>query len=185
VLATAGAFKPVRDAINQRIIKSVRHKIIRYALVDVFLTQARMDPTTGWGDWSDEVYTIYPDGTSVRDITLHSTNPEQPHEWQESIVVMGPGFSPDNSIDPAGVTLVDAAGQSATYSWKEKTPPAKPGKPAHPSVHVINTKGRSPLYHRECRSGGLGENRGHVRVQRHDQTGRITLESNSNPVCSP
>lgn len=112
----------------------------RYALVDVFYTQARLDPTTGWGDWTDEVYTIYPDGTSVREITLHSTHPEEPHEWQESIVVMGPGFSPDNSLDPAGVTLVDAAAQSATYSWEHSTPPAKPGKPAHPCIQVINTK---------------------------------------------
>jgi hypothetical protein len=114
----------------------------RYALVDVFYTQARVDPLTGWGDWSDEVYTIYPDGTSVRDITLHSSHPEQPHEWQESIVVMGPGFSPNNSIEPGGVTLVNAAGESVTYSWEQSTPPAKPGKPAQPCIQLINTKSR-------------------------------------------
>ncbi|HYG34790.1 MAG TPA: LamG domain-containing protein [Clostridia bacterium] len=130
---------------NVRVIESSEARAVvhwRYALVDVFYTHARVDPLTGWGDWSDEVYTIYPHGTSVREITLHSTNPEQPHEWQESIVVMGPGFSPENSIDPAGVTLVDATGETVTYSWKDSTPPAKPGKPAHPCIQVINTKSR-------------------------------------------
>lgn len=114
----------------------------RYALADVFYQIARTDPATGWGDWSDEVHTIYPDGTSVRDITLHSSNPEQPHEWQESIVVMGQGFSPENSIEPAGLTLVDAAGVRVDYSWEQATPPGRPGKPEHPCIQVVNTKSR-------------------------------------------
>ncbi len=37
---------------------------------------------TGWTDFSDEVYTIYPDGTATRSITLHSTQPMESHEFQ-------------------------------------------------------------------------------------------------------
>ena len=128
---------------NVRVLESSEARCVvhwRYALGDVFYQIAREDKATGWGDWSDETYTIYPDGTSVRDILLHSSNPEQPHEWQESIVVMGPGFSPANSIEPAGLTLVDAAGERMDYSWDNATPPRKPGKPAHPCIQVINTK---------------------------------------------
>ena len=132
-------FSHVR-VIESSAVRAVVHW--RYALVDVFYNQARVDPHTGWGDWTDELYTIYPDGTSVRQITLHSTNPEQPHEWQESIVVMGPGFSPENSIEPGGVTLVNATGESASYSWKDATPPKRPGKPAAPCIQLINTKSR-------------------------------------------
>ena len=128
-----------------RVIESSAARAVvhwRYALTDVFYQIARQDEATGWGDWSDELYTIYPDGTSVRDVTLHSSNPEQPHEWQESIVVMGPGFSPENSLEPTGLTLVDAAGDKVDYTWGQSTPPRKPGKPAHPCIQLINTKSR-------------------------------------------
>jgi hypothetical protein len=126
-----------------RIIESSEARCVvhwRYALGDVFYQIAREDKATGWGDWSDEIHTIYPDGTSVRDIRLHSSNPEQPHEWQESIVVMGPGFSPANSIEPVGLTLLDAAGERVNYSWEKVTP--KSGPPEHPCIQVINTKSR-------------------------------------------
>ena len=128
-----------------RVIESSAARCVvhwRYALADVFYDIARTDPATGWGDWADEVYTIYPDGTAVRDITLHSSQPAAPHEWHESIVVMGQGFSPMNSIEPAGLTLVDNGGERVDYSWEKATPPRKPGKPAHPVIHVVNTKSR-------------------------------------------
>jgi hypothetical protein len=114
----------------------------RYALTDVFYDIARQDPATGWGDWADEVYTIYPDGTAVRDITLHSSEPAAPHEWHESIVVMGQGFSPQNSIEPTGLTLVGDEGDRVDYSWEKATPPKRPGRPGHPVVHLVNTKSR-------------------------------------------
>jgi hypothetical protein len=130
---------------NVRILENSEARCVvhwRYALTDVFYHIAREDDASGWGDWSDEVYTIYPDGISVRDVTLHSSHPEQPHEWQESIVVMGPGFSPENSLDPRGLTLVDAAGEKVDYSWERSTPPHKPGRPEHPCIQVCNTKSK-------------------------------------------
>jgi len=114
----------------------------RYALADVFYDIARQDPATGWGDWADEIYTIYPDGTAIRDITLHSSEPAAPHEWHESIVVMGQGFSPQNSIEPQGLTLVGASGERVDYSWEKATPAKRPGKPETPVVHLVNTKSR-------------------------------------------
>jgi len=114
----------------------------RYALTDVFYDIARQDGETGWGDWADEIYTIYPDGTAVRDITLHSSQPAAPHEWQESIVVMGQGFSPSNSIESAGLTLVNDSGERADFSWEKATPPAHPEKPVHPVIQLVNTKSR-------------------------------------------
>ena len=41
-----------------------------------------------------------------------------------------------------GLLLVNAAGDSATYSWKDATPPKRPGKPAVPCIQLINTKSR-------------------------------------------
>ena len=114
----------------------------RYALSDVFYTIARPDPITGFGDWTDEIHTIYPDGTAVREITLHSSHPEEPHEWHEAIVVMGPGFSPMTALEPAGLTMLNAEGTSTTYSWEHATPPANPGKPVGACIQIINTKSR-------------------------------------------
>jgi len=115
----------------------------RYALGDVFYTIARTDPETGWGDWSDEVYTIYPDGVAVRDVTLHSSHPEEPHEWQESIVVMSPGMGPNDALEPAAVTIAGAAQGGLTYSWQDAVPPKRPADaPLVPSIQVVNTKSR-------------------------------------------
>ncbi len=130
---------------NVRVIESTDARAVvhwRYALADVFNTIARPDPITGLGDWTDEIHTIYPDGTAVRMITLHSTQPAEPHEWQESIVVMGPGFRPETVLEPAGLTMLNAAGESVTYSWKTATPPAEPGQPAAACIQLVNTKSR-------------------------------------------
>jgi len=44
----------------------------RYALTDVLYNIGDSDPITGWGDWADEYYTIYPDGWAVRHVLLHA-----------------------------------------------------------------------------------------------------------------
>lgn len=41
---------------------------------------ARVDSLTGFGEWADEVYTIYPNGIGIRTITLHSSQPQSAHE---------------------------------------------------------------------------------------------------------
>ncbi len=128
-----------------RVIESTDARAVvhwRYALSDVFYTIARTDPATGLGDWTDEIHTIYPDGTAVREINLHSSQPAEPHEWHEGIIVMGPGFSPETALEPAGLTMANAAGETVTYSWKDEAPPRNPGKPAHASIHLVNTRSR-------------------------------------------
>ena len=127
-----------------RIIESHNARVVvhwRYALVDNFYTFARVDEATGWGDWTDEVYYIYPDGVGIRKITLHSTNPEQPHEWQEGIIVMGPGQRPDEVLEPEAVTLANMNGETATYSWEHSTPD-HPTEPRNANIQVINTKSK-------------------------------------------
>jgi len=77
------------------------------------------DPLTGWFDWADEYWTIYPDGVAVRKQVLWSSHPDG-HEFQESIVLNGPGQWPEDNIQFDAVTLANMKGETSVYSWKEK-----------------------------------------------------------------
>ncbi len=72
----------------------------RYALVDVFYKHARVDPDSGWGDWTDEIYTIYPDGTSVREVTLHSTAPNSRMSGKKALWSWGRGLVRNSRWSP-------------------------------------------------------------------------------------
>jgi len=100
---------------------------------------------TGWGEWTDEVYTIYPDGVAVREITLYSTQPESPHEFQEAILVMGPGQRPDDVLNPSALILGNLKGDTYTYSWEKGIPPEADKRgyvnlPSDATIQLVNTK---------------------------------------------
>jgi Concanavalin A-like lectin/glucanases superfamily len=111
----------------------------RYALVDVLGVRPRKDPVTGWTDFTDEIHTIYPDGTGTRKITLHSTQPLDPHEFQETIMVLGPGQSPQDVVEPEALTMANMAGEEHTYSWVGGAP-AVIDKPDRCNVQVVNSR---------------------------------------------
>jgi hypothetical protein len=76
-----GCHEPMSDKqcrhSHVRIIESTDARVVvhwRYALVDNWYNMAKVDELTGWGDWTDEIYTIYPDMVAVRQVTLHSTS---------------------------------------------------------------------------------------------------------------
>jgi hypothetical protein len=77
------------------------------------------DPLTGRFDWGDEYWTIYPDGVAVRKQVLWSSHPDG-HEFQESIVLNGPGQWPEDNIQLDAVTMANLKGETSVYSWKEK-----------------------------------------------------------------
>ncbi len=117
----------------------------RYALIDNFEHMARVDSLTGFGEWADEVYTIYPDGVGTRTITLHSPQPQSAHEWHEGILVMGPGQRPEQVLEPGALTLANLKGETHTYSWANGIP-KEAGKngyinlPTGATIHLVNTK---------------------------------------------
>ncbi len=141
-----GCAEPMSDkqcrTSHVRIIESNDARAIvhwRYSLVDTHYRQARVDPLTGWGDWSDEYYVIYPDGVGIRDVTLHSSQPMEPHEFQESIVILGEGMHPEDAYDLEAVTLFNMKGESHTYSW-EKDAPKFFTAPKNKNIEIINVK---------------------------------------------
>jgi hypothetical protein len=115
----------------------------RYALTDVLSRGAHEDPLSGWFDWADEYYTVYPDGVAIRKQVLHHSDSIQTsgmwHEWQETIIVHGPGTRPEDNIQDGALTLVNMAGQTATYSWLPH-PPKEVDNPANANIQVINLK---------------------------------------------
>ena len=114
----------------------------RYAPVGVGYQPAYPDPLTDWADWTDEIHTIYPDGVGVRKIVVHSSKPDADREWHEGIVVMGPGMTPADAIDPVGLTLANSAGASVDISWATGTPSKDPPQPPGGGIQRINTRSR-------------------------------------------
>ncbi|HUX57312.1 MAG TPA: LamG domain-containing protein [Bacteroidales bacterium] len=110
----------------------------RYAPIDNWYTMAHVDSVTGWGDWVDEIYTIYPDGVAVRSQTLHSSNTLSRHEWHEAIIVMGQGQRPEDVLYPDAVIMANMYGKEQTYSWEVVAPDAK----KEGTTYVINKKER-------------------------------------------
>jgi hypothetical protein len=114
----------------------------RYALVDTRYVFPLQDPLTGWGDWSDEYHIIYPDGTGVRKIQLWSSRPLDPHEFQESIVLIPAGSRPEDVIETDALTMANLRGEAHTYSWAEHAPDHLL-QPAQANIEIINTKSKA------------------------------------------
>ncbi|HEX4155027.1 MAG TPA: hypothetical protein VHY48_05395 [Acidobacteriaceae bacterium] len=99
---------------HPRIIESTPARAIvqfRYGLCEVeHYICANPNPYTGWTDWGDEYYTVYPDGVAVRKQVLWSSNFKDVHgkpfghEFQETIVINPPGTRPEDNIQTYALT---------------------------------------------------------------------------------
>lgn len=122
----------------------------RYALAEARNYKgAYADPETGWFDWADEYWYVYPDGAAVRKQVLWSSELDPKlHEWQETIVVIGPGQRPEDNIEADALTLLDMAGETHTYHWNPKTDdsfgytkgPANIDTPPDANIQIVNLK---------------------------------------------
>ncbi len=121
----------------------------RYALSEARNYEgANADPRTGWFEWGDEYWTVYPDGVAVRKQVLRTQALNATHEWQESIVINGPGQRPEDNIEPDALTLENMKGETATYHWELKTDhafslpkgPAKLERPADANIQIVRLK---------------------------------------------
>ena len=145
-LGCAGPMSDKQSRMSQvRIIENNNARVVihwRYALIDARYIFSRMDDVTGWGDWVDEYHYIYPDGIGIRKIILHTSQPTEPHEFQESIVLMQPGQRPEDNIQTKALTMINQKGEFYTYDWS-KGAPANIDKPAGRNIELINTKSQA------------------------------------------
>lgn len=111
----------------------------RYGLVDVTYKFSNVDPLTGWGDWADEYFYIYPDGVAVRYGTVHGTAKD--YSFTEPTLLLPPGKKAEDYISLDAVTVANMNGQSHTYSWDPQSPPFPfPNPPAGANIAELNLK---------------------------------------------
>ncbi|MFC1502003.1 LamG domain-containing protein [bacterium] len=84
----------------------------RYLQMDVKFRQKDLPNNTGFGEWGNELYYIYPDGVGVRKVLPGRGG------WQETILLNEPGTRPEDNVDLEACTLLNLKGESKTYSWE-------------------------------------------------------------------
>ncbi|MBM3312181.1 MAG: LamG domain-containing protein, partial [Candidatus Aminicenantes bacterium] len=104
----------------------------RYAPVTVETGLVFPDALTGWSDWVEETFTVYPDRTCVRKIRTWSSKPtivpsegkglENFRQFHEAIIINPPGTRPEDNIWPDALTLANMKGETHTYSWAKDAP---------------------------------------------------------------
>jgi hypothetical protein len=124
---------------HARIIENTDARVVvhwRYPLIDVLHVIANYHEDTGWGDWSDWYYYIYPDGVAVK--TMHLwTDGERDHEWQEGIAIFGPDQHPEDVLEkkPA-LILADLDGNVDKHNWI--TAPPDDVSYRRKKIHIVN-----------------------------------------------
>jgi hypothetical protein len=88
----------------------------RYLQMDVRFRQKDLPNNTGFGEWGNEVYYIYPDGVGVRKVLPGRGG------WQETILLNEPGTRPEDNIELEACTLLNMKGESKSYSWEHGYP---------------------------------------------------------------
>lgn len=90
----------------------------RNSPVDIYYRAPYIDEETGWGDWSEEYHTIYPDGVAVRKVVMYSGNFDAWHEWCQSIEPLHPGQRPEDVLEHERVlSVANMRGEGKVYGW--------------------------------------------------------------------
>jgi hypothetical protein len=128
---------------HARIIENTPARAVvhwRYPLIDVKHVMANFSDETGWCDWSDWYYYIYPDGIAVKMMHLW-THGERDHEWQESMAIFGPDQHPEEIIHTKNaLTMLNLDGDYKVYDWVTG-PPDDVEEPEGQCIQYINYTG--------------------------------------------
>lgn len=101
------------------IIESNEARVVvnwRYLQMDVKFRQLDLPNNTGFGEWGNELYYIYPDGAGVRKVLPGRGG------WQETILLNEPGTRPEDNIELDACTLLNLKGESKSYTWEHGYP---------------------------------------------------------------
>lgn len=101
------------------IIESNEARVVvnwRYLQMDVKFRQLDLPNNTGFGEWGNELYYIYPDGAGVRKVLPGRGG------WQETILLNEPGTRPEDNIELEACKLMNLEGESKSYTWEHGYP---------------------------------------------------------------
>jgi len=105
-----------------RIIENTPARVVlhyRYGMVDSRYIFPDIDPETGWGDWADEIWTIYPDGVAVRHLERGMIWGDS---WVETMFFSAPGQKPEDVVETEAFTVVGEDEKAETWSWEDGSP---------------------------------------------------------------
>jgi hypothetical protein len=100
--------------------------------------------TNGWGIWSDEYWTIYPDGISIRHQLVHN-NTDQPitSELNQNEILSHPGQATEDVMHETAVILANPDGK--TTAIRRGDPASEKGK-SDWNLQLINLKGQTKQF---------------------------------------
>ncbi|MBN2209850.1 MAG: LamG domain-containing protein [Sedimentisphaerales bacterium] len=107
-----------------RVLENTPARVVvhwRFSCVDSQRIQANYEPTTGWSDWADWYYYIYPDGVAGKKMQLYSSG-ELNHQFQESILVLGPNQKGEDIIDVNSTLVLSDLDTVESYHWSKGVP---------------------------------------------------------------
>jgi hypothetical protein len=130
-----------------RIIENTPARVLihwRYPCVDVGYVLQESN------QWSDEYYTIYPDGCGIRHVAWNGGEGE---DWEG---LPGPGFQDIQFLTNPGETALDVMnlqamtianlnGETEALTWRPPNGVPEPGIP-NPRIHLLNSKSRYKVY---------------------------------------
>ena len=105
-----------------RVIENSDARVVihwRHAMNDIKYELAHVDPITGWGDWCDDYFTIYPDGVAARDLTHWCSDLDEWHSYEQDNFIIPIGLTPADILEPEAVTLANLKGEESKLSWAE------------------------------------------------------------------
>ncbi len=102
---------------NIRLISGTPARVMvhwRNASVNIGYFWPNLDEN-GWGIWTDEYWTIYPDGVSVRHQVLHNGTGQKIIEMNQNEILHHPGQTTDDVLLDDAETASDPDGSTVTY----------------------------------------------------------------------
>jgi hypothetical protein len=100
--------------------------------------------TNGWGIWTDEYWTIYPDGISIRHQLVHNhTDKRITAELNQNEILCHPGQATEDVMNEAGVIVANTDGATTTI---HRTDPPWNQREGNWNLQLVNLKGRTKQF---------------------------------------
>ncbi|MBN2209851.1 MAG: LamG domain-containing protein [Sedimentisphaerales bacterium] len=102
-----------------RVLENTPARVVvhwRFACADSKQVVANYVPATGWGDYSDWYWVIYPDGVAAKTMQLF-TSGERNHEFNEGVFSLPPGVEIADILNEKGIVTISDLTEVKTYDW--------------------------------------------------------------------